>query len=456
MEIGKSLLESINQLPEIIVPLIIMDSPNNPITIYEGEYTVKKDNVNLKIDGIIKYVWFPNPVAHFYGKSKADLDNLPSFPLREKILIIIDGLEFGQGYISRTSFGHTHDYVDIEGIMSGIAILGDKSIPVDKLTFSIPNLRDFRGRGVKMNNTSFRNRLVFENENFIITIDKTFDYNERNKLLEENGGYNILYTGELKSKKGSILFSTSSDIFQCLNTFITFVNGRRTSAIFIKGIFEEDVKWTDFTSYYVDSYKPINSWPHYRNVDSIEKLWNKFSILWQDIENRNFLVSLVHWYAESNSQAGSVEGSIIMAQTALELLYNWWIIENKKLIIGNDSANINASNKVRLILSQLNISHSVPESLANLSEYCNKENIVDGADAIVQIRNAIVHSQMEKRRKLYDISNLTKYEVLQLSIWYIEMSLLRILDFDDKYLNRCSTQLGSFFDEESVPWSVSK
>ncbi|MGB4568690.1 MAG: hypothetical protein WBH96_06955, partial [Dysgonamonadaceae bacterium] len=46
------------------------------------------------------------------------------------------------------------------------------------------------------------------------------------------------------------------------------------------------------------------------------------------------------WYVEANSNAGFSEGSIILAQTALELIYNWWIVENKKIILGKDSENI--------------------------------------------------------------------------------------------------------------------
>jgi hypothetical protein len=114
-----------------------------------------------------------------------------------------------------------------------------------------------------------------------------------------------------------------------------------------------------------------------------------------------------------------------MAQTALELLYNWWIIENKKMILGKDSENINASNKIRLISSQLNISYSVPSSFTLLQKFVDEnENINDAPEAIVQIRNAIVHSQQEKRKKLDSIHYKAKYEALQLSIWYIEMTLL--------------------------------
>ena len=50
----------------------------------------------------------------------------------------------------------------------------------------------------------------------------------------------------------------------------------------------------------------------------------------------------------------------------------------------------------------------------------------------------------------------TKYEALQLCIWYIEMTLLCILDFDDIYFNRCSKEIYASKAEELVPWTKKK
>lgn len=110
------------------------------------------------------------------------------------------------------------------------------------------------------------------------------------------------------------------------------------------------------------------------------------------------------------------------------------------MIIGKDSENINASNKIRLLLSQLEVSHAVPEAFTHLQKFVEEnENITDAPEAVVQIRNAIHY--------------MAKHEALQLSIWYIEMTLLRILNFDEKYLNRCSKEVWASEAEVFPPWS---
>ena len=82
-----------------------------------------------------------------------------------------------------------------------------------------------------------------------------------------------------------------------------------------------------------------------------------------------------------------------------------------------------------------------------------KAEIIDGVDTIVQIRNAIIHSQEEKRRKLTKIHYRIKYEAQQLAVWYIELSLLYIFRFKGKYFNRCSGKLWAGEGEENAPYA---
>ena len=143
-----------------------------------------------------------------------------------------------------------------------------------------------------------------------------------------------------------------------------------------------------------------------------------------------------------------------MIQTALELIYNWLIIEEKMILRGRDAENISASNKIRLLLSQLNLEFRIPDTLVNLTKYKeNNSDIIDAPELFVQIRNAIVHSQAVKRKKLAEMDDMVKFEALHMGIWYVELALLKILGFNDKYMNRCA---GGIFPGNSlqyVPWS---
>lgn len=456
------LLEMHNDLPEINSISVDMPEANSSIKIFEGEYILKNEQNEIKLTGSIYFDWFPNSGAHFYGKPHVDTVDL--FKITNGLntySIIIDGLEFGKGFITNTPFGSLNNDFNIKGTLSQQVVLGDRTIKVSKVYFSIPNLREFHGLPVKSitekNISISMNRLRFEDDDFVITIDKSNDYKSRKKSLEEQGDYIILYAGELTCKKGSLSHSDFKEIFHCLDTFLTFLNGRRTSALFIKGIHDGKIIWSDFTDYFVDTDKAVQSWPQRHSIIGLNELWKKFKSIWQDNDDKGFLTSLIHWYVEANGHSGFSEGSIIMAQTALELIYNWWIIEQKKMILGKDSENISASNKIRLLLSQLNINYEIPPGFTHLQNFLDTtDNVADAPEAAVYIRNAIVHSQEEKRKKLSQIHYRAKYEALQLYIWYIEMALLRILDYNGQYYNRCSIEMYSRQTEEFVPWTKKK
>lgn len=440
---------------EIIESPIEMLEANSSIKIYEGEFMIKEGETEIIISGRIQYDWFPNSKANFSGEVLDEFTEIFKIIDRQNsITVIIDDLEFGIGFITNTNF---NTRISIKGTISQHAILGDKTIAVQKLRFSIPNMRDFHGLPVTKKTTenefSGMNRLKLENDKYLISIDKCINYKTLRKELDEKGGYLILYAGELICKKGAITHEDVKDILHCLNTFLTFMNGRRTSAIFIHGIYEDEIIWRDFTNYHTDVYKFAPSWPEVHSVNGLNELFQNFTKIWKDKDDKQFLTSAIHWYIEANNNSGFSEGSLIMAQTALELLYNWFIIENKKLIIGKDSENINASNKIRLLLSQLNINYLVPQKFSYLQQFIDDNiQIIDAPDAVVQIRNAIVHSQEEKRKKLSEIHFLAKHQALQLCIWYIEMSLLAILSYNGKYSNRCSSELYSSDTVEDVPW----
>lgn len=440
--------------PNAISDSILMTEANSILIIYEGVYSIKNGTKEIKLKGKITYEWFANSGVYFYGNPISDNGELfKASNYNDTYSVLVNGLEFGQGFITKFEFENLTE-TKIKGIVAQSAILGDKSVSVDKINFSIPNLREFHGLPVKRNISVSTDRLLFEDDIHRIIIDKRFDFNKHKKNLEEKGGYIILYNGELTAKEGTLTHAEIRDLFHCLNTFLTFLNGRRTSALFIQGIFEEKVIWTDYTDYFVDSYKSVQTWPQRHTIANLNEIWKRFRLVWNNNpEDKNFLTSLIHWYVEANGQVGFSEGSIILAQTALELVYNWWIVDRKKMILGKDSENISASNKIRLLISQLNIPSSIPVAFTELQKFKDTtDKIADAPDAIVNIRNAIVHSQEEKRKKLSAIHYKAKYEALQVYIWYIELSLLCFLDFNGDYFNRCLNEIYVSKAEQPVPW----
>ena len=115
--------------------------------------------------------------------------------------------------------------------------------------------------------------------------------------------------------------------------------------------------------------------------------------------------------------------------------------------------NISAANKIRLLLSSMKISYDIPESLPNLRNYIAnlpkdtyESDTLDAPEIIVQIRNAIVHSHVKKRKRLSAVNAEVRSEILRLCVLYVELSLLNILHYKGKYFNRCERET------RNTPW----
>jgi hypothetical protein len=444
----------LDNTPEKIKSSFVMKEPNETIPIYQGRFSLKGD-AEIEIDGRIDFSWLPNMNVRFEGTAvKQSLETMKLLNERTINEVYISGSLIGKFEKTNTTYQFDSSSTIIEGRIRK-SITGDKSVSVTKINFTVANLRDFIGDSTKEEDNEkiqiTNSRLTFENDEYSITIDKLKNYEDLKKSLKSKGGYLILYAGELIKKNSSISFKESDDVLRCFSVFLTFINGRRTSPVLRKGIYEDSTIWTDYTPYIVDSYTPVLTWPQAHSIKGLNELWQSFYKLWK--AERDFLTTAIHWYTESNLLKGFTEGSIIMAQTALELIYNWLLIENKKLLVGKDADNISAANKIRLLLAQLNVPNSVPSGLVHLHSFIeNDREIIDAPECFVQIRNALVHAQGEKRKKLTKIPPAVKFETLQLGIWYIELALLYVLGFDQKYFNRCFGSKWVGDGEESVPW----
>lgn len=429
-----------------------MNEPNEVITVHKGEIILKNGPDQIALNGTLKFQWFPNKGIRFDGRPQENSFEILSFYQTDKDLeIIVDGFNVGRGYITRISD-------TVKGIIK-FPSLKDRTVSVEKIRFSVPNLRHIRGLAVRnKESTGFSwSRLIFDTEEYLIHLDSRIDYSEKREKLREQGGFLLLYGGELvpKSKKGSITLDEAKEVFRCFNMFLSFIQGARVSAYFQKGIYHDEVIWENYPSGFVQPYKDgVSSWIPDEIANELSRFWTSFYKLWFKKGEDDFLNTAIHWYLEANNYSGFVEGSLVMAQNALELIYNWWIVEEKKMIGGKDADNISASNKIRLILSQMNVETGVPKDLAELGALRIEEENRDGPGRIVQLRNAIVHSQKKKRVEYNAITPDAKHQGLRLSLYYIELALLKILAYNGTFVNRTKKTMLER-KSELVPW-VSK
>jgi hypothetical protein len=426
-----------------------MHEPNEIIDIYEGGFVLKRNDVELNCNGNFKYEWYPSSGPNLSGQA-FDISHAQLSVLRQNdaIDVYIEGLKIGKAYITRINFS---DNPTFQGTMAHECIFGDRTIAVDVLRFSVPNLKEFIGDPIRFENSTIvsNGRIHLETPKYIINIDQHFDHKKRKELLQAQGGYLLTYAGEIKPKKGSISHAESAEILRCLSFYLSFINGHQVSAIFLVGSFEGKAVWRDFTNYITHQYLPITSWSDTHSLRDFNKLWESFFKLWCTPSGNDFLRKAIHWYVESNYSPVFAESKIMIAQAGLELVFNWLIIEKQNLLVFKTNESISAANKIRLILHQLNVDFSIPQGLTHIAA---EKRYKTGPETFVSIRNAIVHQQEEKRRKINELPIMLIYEVFKLGVWYLELAILFILDYHGNYCTRTST----IPHRQIVPWDEKK
>lgn len=425
--------ESFSDVPLRNVSPVSMTDPNENIQIYSGNFTLRSATKEYQVNGDVFFKWFPDMGVKFRASFTTKV-NPSIYEEFEEFEIIVEDQLVGKIILTdldltgkQTCGGEAQNF-----------IWGEGTISVNEVTFAIPNMREFLGSPVKeLHETGIKlhkSRLILEDKPYKIVIDKAENYKEREKKLEENGGYLLTYLGKITKNKGAISLSDLHKWHDRFHHFLYFLNGRRIAPMFYTGSFDGQNKWTDFSEYSVDTYKNVPCWSNIMFLNDLPALWKSYNKLWKEENNQDFLITAIHWYVEANSNAGRIEGSIILIQTALELIYNWMIVENQKMIIGADAEGLSAANKIRMLIFQFKISPDIPPAFKALAKAL--PNVADGPEAFTKIRNALVHGQESKRSELKKIDLRAKYQALQLGIWYVELALLFILDYKGKYNNR--------------------
>lgn len=173
-------------------------------------------------------------------------------------------------------------------------------------------------------------------------------------------------------------------------------------------------------------------------------------------------------YLESN-YAQTLEVTILLSQVTLELIARVLLVEKEKIIDENefDARKTRTSDKLRKLLERLKIPLEIPTDkpakssltlverlkpespplLPDLRELALRHQWEDGLHALTTIRNDITHS-----KKKYDISFLEKSDTSDLGLWYLELVLLAIFDYQGCYHNRLPRYQHNG-EIEPVPWS---
>jgi len=446
----KNGINHIRHLPAALKPKYDSTRPNRPLRLYSGVIEIEQRGKTTQANGSLTFQWLPEPHVRFSGTR--DLTShfeasevrvrIPAIRLDADALLVNLHLEGSSQQIS--------------GRLNGLFNTGQPA-GVQRIDFQLANFHEINGEPIRISMGKHvrlnRGRLVLTDDNYLITIDQVDRYSERINKVKAAGGFIVGHGGRIEKKDNSLITpDEAEDLLTALHTFLSFCCGRWCGPMFGSGCSDRNVVWQQLGSWKVSHWKNVSSWFPFFEPAEVTIAWNGFSQRWHHIEWEYPLKIAVHWFVEANLGVGATEGSIVLTQTALELLCWAYLVEEQHLFTTKDFNSLSAAEKIRYLLSHLAIPVQIPPQLKSLQAASASFKTPDGPGVFVAIRNGLVHPKKVKRDAVANTLPLARWEARQIGLWYLELAILRLSSYTGVYYNRLKTGYLSKA-KEKVPWA---
>lgn len=440
-------------LPIAIPPFYFTKIINEPLELYDGSIGVTTIDGTWVGTGTIVQGWLPEPMV--------TLECNYNGPQLEKTRaeVQISG-QHDRFSILVTSFGVGAQGLEVYATLSGKpnGMVWKSSETVRRLRFHVANFLWYRGAPVQdASSDSPRNaRCKLSFDDWVITFDSVSGFNfGSDHKIEDQSGNAITHVGELvKQNDSSFTISNADNVLQLLYQWLSFCRGNWVAPMLSVGFDDSgQIVWKDWRQWNIRRCEHLPTWVNRDSAESLEQSFPGFNARFKDSTWGGPIRRVLGWYVECNRRASGIEASIILCQTALELLGWASLAQDRKVLSQKGFQDLPAADKIRLLLDSFQVPLSIPDDLVELSKLAKAYNWSDGPECLVGIRNALVHPQPKNMLKLESVSSISFYETWNLGMWYLDLILLRLFDYRAVYRNRLKRECT--YDEalELVPWA---
>jgi hypothetical protein len=347
-----------------------------------------------------------------------------------------------------TNSGSADSPPQIHGYPKSVFYVGN-TVTAHQIIFYLFNFHNFL-------TPSKRARSVFINSVDLQSADWTVEIRPRAeseafRQCAASGGFLITHVARVYRTSGEVISEDAQkEILRCLLYFFSLARGFWCGPALPTGYdFSGKQICQRLESPRAVSCRGVASWFDRHHGNMLREVFPGFLQRWLDIRWRDSFERVIYWYLGSNEGSGGVEGSIILSQTALELLAWTILVEDDAVLSSDGFRKLTAADRIRLLMSRLPVSTLIPADLDELRSFATSRNASDGPQVLTSIRNALVHpGEAAKSRP----SPRTLFQARDLAQWYVEIVLLWLCGHGGEYANRVRKErwLGQV---ERVPWA---
>jgi hypothetical protein len=408
-------------------------TPNTSIPLYRGRLRVTKGADTDEGEGAIEFRWLPTQQIVFSIPALVH----PKLGLDDCKLELLENGWSHQACIVHRGYGGMGGLVyQAEGQWTPSA---DGATHVAQLRLHVPNFLETGGDPLSppSGNGWYAGRIQLDIDPWKLTLDALG--NSIREPLKRCGGFAFTHTLACERWDGAPFEPKVADEFMSqLDLVLSFCLGRWTGCMLTTGHSSKgDVLWEHWRQPLVSSYRPGWSWfPDHHSDVALKALLLGFARACQEPVVRRAIGNCVHWYIEANANHGGLEGSIVMALVALELLA-WLELVNRVGMSSDGFEKVPAHDKIRLYLKAKGIPCTPVPDLPDLASFIQSEpGCADSVEALTRIRNRTVHPPKKSGFKDHSFELLE--QAWRYSLYLLERSILAEASYASWFRSRLS------------------
>lgn len=253
---------------------------------------------------------------------------------------------------------------------------------------------------------------------------------EIEKKLKDEGGYAITHTGTVRrSDGGDFDVQDVEPLLSALRLFLSFARGAYCGLTLVVGKdCNGESAWEQWGTHRVTEWSGSPpSWFDKMSGYTLAKAFPGFWTRYQGFQQNDRTRLALEWYLESNAQK-AIHTSIVLTQAALERLSYAMVCERLR---GEKEGQW-----IARALAHAGIDCEIPATYVALEQWRIANHLAHGPHTLVMIRNDLIHEGMKHGVLSSDVYRQAR----ALGLWYVEMLLLKLFDYDGVYANRLTQQ----------------
>ncbi len=342
--------------------------------------------------------------------------------------------------------------VDFWSRSSQIQIVSSSS-SINKAVFHLFNWPDFWGEVRRVGSETTFRAIELEAGPWKVSIYGPERTTALVKTLERTGGYVLTHIGSItRVDKATFSKADLDDLLQKLYLFFTFALGKSTSPCLALG-FDNDgsivFHQVGLGAVQSGGWKGSHSWLYQGGFHVMADVVNGFWSLCEQEVWKKALAEVISRYSQANIAGyGDLwqSSALLHSQAALELLaWTYLVCDRKSMSMSiSEFKKPPMSKNFCSLVTKMKIPVEIPPCLESLRQLMSTKKDWDNPmKLIADIRNQVAHAE-----KGSEFTDAEYFDAWRLSMWYLDLILLRLCGYNGRYSNRLS------YEHELVPWAV--